>query len=99
MKRTLTILALILASFWACNKSSQDLNVPAPLPVEHVAQPLEIKQFNESLALQETLDLKTQEARNSLERCSLAIQRANLEHIKQKRVVTAQTSLFPIHNE
>ena len=95
MKRTLTLLALVLASFWACNKSSQDLNVP----VEYVAQPLEIKQFNESLALQETLDLKTQEARNSLARCSLAIQRANLEHIKQKRVVTAQTSLFPIHNE
>ena len=91
MKRTFTIIALILVSFWACNKQSQELNIPAP--VQYSAHATEYS------ALQETLEAKNAQALQSLVSCSLAIQRANLEHIKQKRVVTSQTSLFPIHNE
>lgn len=91
MKRTLTLIALVLVSFWACNKQSQELNIPAP--VQYSAHTTEYS------ALQETLAAKNAQALESLVGCSLAIQRANLEHIKQKRVVTAQTSLFPIHNE
>jgi len=87
----MTLIALVLVSFWACNKQSQDLNIPAP--IQYSAHTTEYS------ALQETLNAKNAQALQSLVGCSLEIQRANLDYIKKKRVVEAQTALFPISGE
>lgn len=89
MKRILTLTALFLLSFWACNKQEHELIIRAP--IQHT-------EYESPTCVADTLEVKKRELFTRLHMCSMQVAWANRTYyVPKKKQVQAQTALYPMY--